>query len=165
MTLHGWSVQRHKKSQSPLFFVNLWSKLSIGKWSSLPPALVSTALSGFSVPGAVRISRLGDGLSILELFHGSTMAFKDLAMTCTVHFTNYFLQKEKRRAIVLVGKTEVLGFCTLLWMDPKLWACFYSFIEVEKFRKKYIWVWFDFCFLLLFLKCKSLKVSNSNVLG
>ncbi|XP_037548452.1 threonine synthase-like 2 [Nematolebias whitei] len=66
-------------------------------------ALVSTALSGFSVPEVVRISRLGDSLSLLELFHGSTLAFKDLAMTCTVHFTNYFLQKEKCRAIVLVG--------------------------------------------------------------
>lgn len=70
-------------------------------------ALISEALSGFSVPEVVQIRGLRDGLWVLELFHGSTMAFKDLAMTCTVHFTNYFLQQENRRAVVLVGKTQV----------------------------------------------------------
>lgn len=64
------------------------------------------ALSGFSVPEVVRIARLKGGLSVLELFHGDTLAFKDLAMTCTVRFLNYFLQKENRRAIVLVGERE-----------------------------------------------------------
>lgn len=67
-------------------------------------ALVGAALSGFSVPGAVRVAQLKDGLSVLELFHGDTLAFKDLAMTCTVRFLDYFLQKDKRRATVLVGK-------------------------------------------------------------
>lgn len=63
------------------------------------------ALTGFSVPEVLRIARLKEGLSILELFHGDTMAFKDLAMTCTVRFLNYFLKKQNRTAIVLVGKT------------------------------------------------------------
>lgn len=62
------------------------------------------ALSSFSVPEVVRIIQLKEGLSILELFHGETLAFKDLAMTCTVRFLNYFLQKENCRATVLVGK-------------------------------------------------------------
>ncbi|XP_044190318.1 threonine synthase-like 2 [Thunnus albacares] len=72
-------------------------------------ALVGTALSGFSVPEVVSIARLKDGLSILELFHGDTLAFKDLAMTCTVHFLDYFLQKEKHRATVLVGTSGDTG--------------------------------------------------------
>lgn len=66
--------------------------------------LVSEALSGFSVAEVVKIARLKDGLVVLELFHGRTLAFKDLAMTCTVSFINYFLQKEKRRATVVVGE-------------------------------------------------------------
>ncbi|CAG5867158.1 unnamed protein product [Menidia menidia] len=45
--------------------------------------LVDKAFSGFSVPDVIRIARLKEGLSILELFHGDTLAFKDLAMTCT----------------------------------------------------------------------------------
>lgn len=55
------------------------------------------------MPDVINIVQLKDGLSILELFHGDTLAFKDLAMTCTVRFLNYFLQREKRRATVLVG--------------------------------------------------------------
>uniref|UniRef100_A0A672GJQ5 Threonine synthase-like 2 n=1 Tax=Salarias fasciatus TaxID=181472 RepID=A0A672GJQ5_SALFA len=72
-------------------------------------ALVSEALRGFSVPEVVRVARLKDGLSVLELFHGETLAFKDLAMTCTVRFLNYFLQKEQRRATVIVGTSGDTG--------------------------------------------------------
>lgn len=72
-------------------------------------ALVHAALSGFSVPEVVRIARLKDGLSVLELFHGETLAFKDLAMTCTVRFIDYFLHKEKRKAIVVVGTSGDTG--------------------------------------------------------
>ncbi|XP_056259357.1 threonine synthase-like 2 [Seriola aureovittata] len=71
--------------------------------------LVAEALSGFSVPEVVRIARLKEGLSILELFHGETLAFKDLAMTCTVRFLDYFLRKKKHRATVLVGTSGDTG--------------------------------------------------------
>ncbi|KAM4720231.1 threonine synthase-like 2 [Anableps anableps] len=72
-------------------------------------ALVGEALSGFRVPDAVRVARLKDGLSVLELFHGETLAFKDLAMRCTVRFLNYFLQKDGSRAVVLVGTSGDTG--------------------------------------------------------
>ncbi|KAJ0057607.1 hypothetical protein NL108_009399, partial [Boleophthalmus pectinirostris] len=71
--------------------------------------LVHDALSGFSVPEVVKMVRLKDGLSLLELFHGDTLAFKDLAMTCTVRFIDYFLHKENRRATVLVGTSGDTG--------------------------------------------------------
>ncbi|XP_040014290.1 threonine synthase-like 2 isoform X1 [Xiphias gladius] len=71
--------------------------------------LVAEALSGFSVPEIVRIARLKEGLSVLELFHGGTLAFKDLAMTCTVRFLDYFLRKENCRATVLVGTSGDTG--------------------------------------------------------
>ncbi|CAJ1071045.1 threonine synthase-like 2 [Xyrichtys novacula] len=71
--------------------------------------LVGEALSGFSVPEVVRIARLKGGLSVLELFHGETLAFKDLAMTCTVRFLNHFLQKENCRATVVVGTSGDTG--------------------------------------------------------
>ncbi|XP_061118255.1 threonine synthase-like 2 isoform X2 [Conger conger] len=72
-------------------------------------AVLSGALSQFSVPGAVRLARLGGGLSVLELFHGETLAFKDLAMTCTTRLLDYFLQRESRRATVLVGTSGDTG--------------------------------------------------------
>ncbi|XP_061656545.1 threonine synthase-like 2 isoform X4 [Syngnathoides biaculeatus] len=71
--------------------------------------LVQSALSGFSVPDVIRTVQLKDGLSILELFHGNTLAFKDLGMTCTVRFLDYFLQKDKCRATVLVGTSGDTG--------------------------------------------------------
>ncbi|XP_074546767.1 threonine synthase-like 2 [Halichoeres trimaculatus] len=71
--------------------------------------LVVEALTGFSVPEVVQIAQLKGGLSVLELFHGETLAFKDLAMTCTVRFLNYFLQKEKHRATVVVGTSGDTG--------------------------------------------------------
>ncbi|XP_028319364.1 threonine synthase-like 2 [Gouania willdenowi] len=71
--------------------------------------LVDEALSSFSIPEVVRIARLKDGLSVLELFHGETLAFKDLSMTCTVRFINYFLRKENRRATVVVGTSGDTG--------------------------------------------------------
>ncbi|XP_068561795.1 threonine synthase-like 2 [Cebidichthys violaceus] len=71
--------------------------------------LVGEALTGFSVPEVLRIARLKGGLSVLELFHGDTLAFKDLAMTCTVRFLNYFLRKQNRRATVLVGTSGDTG--------------------------------------------------------
>ncbi|KAK0134672.1 Threonine synthase-like 2 [Merluccius polli] len=70
-------------------------------------ALVTEALSSFTVPEVVRFAKLKEGLTIVELFHGNTLAFKDLAMTCTVRFLDYFLHKQKRRAIVLVGLAQV----------------------------------------------------------
>ncbi|XP_034566235.1 threonine synthase-like 2 [Notolabrus celidotus] len=71
--------------------------------------LVGEALTGFSVQEVVQIAQLKGGLSVLELFHGETLAFKDLAMTCTVRFLNYFLQKENHRATVIVGTSGDTG--------------------------------------------------------
>uniref|UniRef100_A0A3B4DZL5 Threonine synthase-like 2 n=1 Tax=Pygocentrus nattereri TaxID=42514 RepID=A0A3B4DZL5_PYGNA len=72
-------------------------------------ALISSSLSRFSVPDAVRMVRLKGSLSILELFHGETLAFKDLAMMCTARFLEYFLHKENTRAIILVGTSGDTG--------------------------------------------------------
>ncbi|XP_030624651.1 threonine synthase-like 2 [Chanos chanos] len=71
--------------------------------------LILDALSKFSVPEAVKLARLKGGLSVLELFHGETLAFKDLAMRCTVRFLEYFLHKENRRATILVGTSGDTG--------------------------------------------------------
>ncbi|XP_048876801.1 threonine synthase-like 2 isoform X1 [Brienomyrus brachyistius] len=71
--------------------------------------LLSQALSQFSVPDAVRSVQLRDGLCVLELFHGQTMAFKDLAMTCVARLLDYFLRREHRRATIVVGTSGDTG--------------------------------------------------------
>ncbi|XP_076868085.1 threonine synthase-like 2 isoform X2 [Brachyhypopomus gauderio] len=72
-------------------------------------ALISSAFSKFSVPDAVKMVRLKGSLSILELFHGETLAFKDLGMKCAAHFLEYFLHKEDRRATILVATSGDTG--------------------------------------------------------
>ncbi|XP_061836632.1 threonine synthase-like 2 [Nerophis lumbriciformis] len=72
-------------------------------------SLIGSALSGFSLHDVIRTVQLKDGLTILELFHGDTLAFKDLSMKCTVYFLDYFLKKENRRATVLVGTSGDTG--------------------------------------------------------
>ncbi|XP_073695508.1 threonine synthase-like 2 [Garra rufa] len=71
--------------------------------------LISQALSNFSIPEIVRLIQLKDSLSILELFHGETLAFKDLALRCTAQFLQYFLRKDGKRATILVGTSGDTG--------------------------------------------------------
>ena len=51
----------------------------------------------------IAIKRLKDGLNVAELFHGPTLAFKDLALTFVGELYNYFLEKSKKNCIIVVG--------------------------------------------------------------
>ncbi|XP_054613429.1 threonine synthase-like 2 isoform X2 [Dunckerocampus dactyliophorus] len=106
VTLRRWSGLSYPKLVMEVASIFIPSQLIPRKDLEV---LIGSALSGFSVPDVIRTVQLKDGLTILELFHGDTLAFKDLAMTCTVQFLNYFLQKEKRRATVLVGTSGDTG--------------------------------------------------------
>ncbi|MGH0188138.1 UNVERIFIED_CONTAM: hypothetical protein FKN15_027688 [Acipenser sinensis] len=66
-------------------------------------ALLSTAFSRFPLAEVVRVARLKDGLRVVELWHGATLAFKDLAMSCVGQFLRYFLSKLNRHATIVVG--------------------------------------------------------------
>jgi threonine synthase len=47
--------------------------------------------------------------SILELFHGPTMAFKDIAARVLAHLFEYYLEKEKRTMTILVATSGDTG--------------------------------------------------------
>ncbi|XP_013420134.1 threonine synthase-like 2 isoform X2 [Lingula anatina] len=72
-------------------------------------SLIDKAFSRFTHPDVVNIAKLKNGLNILELFHGTTLAFKDLAMSCVGQFFNYFLKKKERHMVVLVGTSGDTG--------------------------------------------------------
>nr|XP_032806181.1 threonine synthase-like 2 isoform X4 [Petromyzon marinus] len=72
-------------------------------------ALIERALSRFAHSEVVTFKRLRDGLNVLELFHGPTMAFKDLAMCCLAQFILYFLQKEDKHVTIVVGTSGDTG--------------------------------------------------------
>ena len=63
----------------------------------------------FSDPSVVKIANLKNGLNVAELFHGPTMAFKDLALGVVGELYNYFLERSKKHCIVLVGTSGDTG--------------------------------------------------------
>ncbi|KAK2500992.1 hypothetical protein MC885_004923 [Smutsia gigantea] len=71
--------------------------------------LIDQAFSRFRHREVVHLSRLRDGLNVLELWHGVTYAFKDLALGCTAQFLQYFLQRRKQHVTVVVGTSGDTG--------------------------------------------------------
>ncbi|CAL1526598.1 unnamed protein product [Lymnaea stagnalis] len=64
--------------------------------------ILRQAFSTFTVPEVVPIQHLTDSLTIAELFHGRSLAFKDLAMSCMGNFYNYFLSKSQKHMTLVV---------------------------------------------------------------
>ena len=73
--------------------------------------LIDRAFSTFLTPNVVQLQRLTNGLNILELFHGPTLAFKDLALSVVGQLFEYFLHKRQKHVTVVVGKFLTYSFC------------------------------------------------------
>uniref|UniRef100_A0A8D2D4U2 Threonine synthase like 2 n=1 Tax=Sciurus vulgaris TaxID=55149 RepID=A0A8D2D4U2_SCIVU len=71
--------------------------------------LINRAFSRFRHQDVVRLSRLAQGLNVLELWHGVTRAFKDLSLSCTAQFLQYFLEKRQKHVTVVVGTSGDTG--------------------------------------------------------
>ncbi|KAM9212991.1 threonine synthase-like 2 isoform 2-T2 [Dugong dugon] len=71
--------------------------------------LIDRAFSRFRHQEVVHLSRLRNGLDMLELWHGATYAFKDLSLCCTAQFLQYFLEKRERHVTVVVGTSGDTG--------------------------------------------------------
>ncbi|KAF1478518.1 Threonine synthase-like 2, partial [Pygoscelis antarcticus] len=71
--------------------------------------LIDRAFSRFRHKDVVHLSRLKDGLNVLELWHGVTYAFKDLSLSCTGQFLQYFLEKKQKHVTILVGTSGDTG--------------------------------------------------------
>lgn len=68
------------------------------------PDLLDKAFAKFTHQEIAPIQRLKNGLNIMELFHGTTWAFKDLALSCVGQFLEYFLSKQKKHLTLVVGE-------------------------------------------------------------
>lgn len=80
--------------------------------------LVEKAFSTFSCKEIAPVARLKDGVTILELFHGKTWAFKDLALSCVGQFINYFCSRSKTHYTIVVGKST--SACTISFVKTHL---------------------------------------------
>ena len=68
-------------------------------------AMCRRAYAGFGHPAVVPLVQLDAGVFALELFHGPTLAFKDLALQLAGHLFEYVLAGQDRRVRV-VGATS-----------------------------------------------------------
>ncbi|HMN74337.1 MAG TPA: threonine synthase, partial [Rhodoblastus sp.] len=68
-------------------------------------AMIADAYKTFRHPAVAPLAQLSDNLFLLELFHGPTLAFKDVAMQLLGRLMNYALKRRGRRATV-VGATS-----------------------------------------------------------
>lgn len=81
-------------------------------------AFASAAYDGFDTPAVARVRRMDAGSSCLELWHGPTCAFKDMALQMLPHLLTASLQKtgEPKTVCILVatsgdtGKAALEGF-------------------------------------------------------
>jgi len=70
---------------------------------------VDAAYAGFSHKDVVPLVELGPDRFLLELFHGPTLAFKDVAMQLLGRLFARALKKQKRRATVIVATSGDTG--------------------------------------------------------
>ncbi|XP_077969239.1 threonine synthase-like 2 isoform X1 [Styela clava] len=70
--------------------------------------IISSAFKRFDIDEVIRIASFDD-LHIAELWHGPTMAFKDLAMSVVGEMYRYFLEKRRKNVVVIVGTSGDTG--------------------------------------------------------
>ena len=71
-------------------------------------SLVSKSYSTFREKEVVKISKVGD-LKLLELFHGPTLAFKDIAMQFIGNLYEYYLKKNNEMINIVVATSGDTG--------------------------------------------------------
>ena len=76
--------------------VNYYKKVSFKE-------IVDKAFKNFDIEEVVQVKKLKGGLNVLELWHGETMAFKDLAMSVTAQLISYFLEKKNTKMTCVIS--------------------------------------------------------------
>ncbi len=71
-------------------------------------SMISKSYSNFRSNDVVKISDLGD-LKVLELFHGPTLAFKDIAMQLIGNFYQYHLGRDQKKINIIVATSGDTG--------------------------------------------------------
>ena len=82
-------------------------------WHEALPRMTQEAFAGFSAPEVAPLRRLrtpsGQPLWLMELFHGPTLAFKDIAMQLLARLMNHALTERQSRATILVATSGDTG--------------------------------------------------------
>lgn len=68
--------------------------------------IVQKSFSTFTHPKVTPLVKLSDDLWILELFHGPTFAFKDVALQILGNLFEFFLARRERAVLNIIGATS-----------------------------------------------------------
>ena len=71
-------------------------------------SMILKSYSNFRSDNVVKISDLGD-LKVLELFHGPTLAFKDIAMQLIGNFYQFHLGRDQEKINIIVATSGDTG--------------------------------------------------------
>ena len=72
------------------------------------PSLIIKSYSTFREKEVVKISNVGE-IKLLELFHGPTLAFKDVAMQLIGNLYEYYLSKNNKKINIVVATSGDTG--------------------------------------------------------
>lgn len=71
--------------------------------------VIKKAYQNFPSSARITINSLKNGLKIAELYHGPTLAFKDLSMFCVAQLLQFFLKRRQQHATILVATSGDTG--------------------------------------------------------
>jgi threonine synthase len=71
--------------------------------------MANEAYAGFRHPAVVPLDQVGPGQFLLELFHGPTLAFKDVAMQLLSRLMDHVLAKQGERTTIVVATSGDTG--------------------------------------------------------
>ena len=87
--------------------------LALFAGDDLPRAVIdrlcAEAYATFAHPAVTPLKALDDGLWLLELFHGPTLAFKDVAMQLLARLYDHILERERRTLTVVCATSGDTG--------------------------------------------------------
>ena len=81
-------------------------------------SIISKSYSNFRSDDVVKISDLGN-LKVLELFHGPTLAFKDIAMQLIGNFYQYHLGRDQKKINIIVATSGDTGAAAIAALKGK----------------------------------------------
>jgi threonine synthase len=112
--LHEWAAERLSYPEVCFRIMRLFIPEHEIQTAELHQIIVDDAFRGFGIRSVVSLKTdvfpsCGANIAVCELWHGPTLAFKDLGMTILTHLLQHFLEKRDRFLALLVGTSGDTG--------------------------------------------------------
>ena len=102
-------------------------------------SIIKSAYKDFSSPDPVTFKKLSRGETVVELFNGPTLAFKDFAMQLLIPIFDYFLDKENRQMNLIVATSGDTGSAAIQAVNKSKNLniyCLYPKNRISEFQRR-----------------------------